>query len=323
MKRITLIMIPDQTKKVRQFRIPSALIKIGFLASLSAFSVLGFLLFDYLELRSIRSQHHRLIAENQHLKGEAQILMGHLEEVKHSLRRVQDYTSKLSDLVNFRVKKVSRKTGIGPLTNEEFKQATSSTNDDQKTENLIPLGINIDKLILRPVFEGLSTIGRRSTRQAVELQHLLSTLSQKKSLLSSIPSISPVRGWVTSKFGYRISPFTGKRALHKGIDIAAPVGTPIRAPADGVAIFSGAKAGFGNFVMIAHYGSGIVTGYGHNSQNMVRAGQKVSRGDQIGSVGMTGRSTGPHLHYEVWVNGQPTNPRKFILNPTASYALSN
>jgi len=283
----------------------------------------GFFVFDYVQLREMRRGHLDLIAENQHLKGEAHILMGNLEEVKRSLRRIQDYTKKLGELVSLKVNNVSRKTGIGPLSAEEFsiqKQPHHSSEADVKAQ--IPLGINIENLIFRPVIKKLAGIQRQSDHQAVELQHLLSTLSQKKSLLSSIPSVSPVNGWITSSFGMRISPFTGKKSMHKAIDIAAPVGTPIVAPADGVVIFSGAKVGFGNFIMIAHYGYGIVTRYGHNAQNMVQAGQTVKRGEQIATVGMTGRTTGPHLHYETWVNGRAVNPKKFILDINIDF-LSN
>jgi len=101
--------------------------------------------------------------------------------------------------------------------------------------------------------------------------------------------------------------------MHFGIDVASPVGTPICAPADGVVIFTGAKEGFGNFIMIAH-GYGIVSRYGHNAQNLVQPGQSIKRGEQIATVGMSGRTTGPHLHYEVIVDGRPANPKKFILD---------
>src|SRR6185312_3091128 len=148
---------------------------------------------------------------------------------------------------------------------------------------------------------------------ALELQRLLSTLSQQKSLLSSIPSVAPVDGWITSGYGIRVSPFTGERTMHSGLDIAAPVGTPILAPADGVVIFTGAKAGYGNFIMIAH-GYGVVTRYGHNHQNMVQPGQKIARGEQIATVGDSGRTTGPHVHYEIVVNGKTNDPKKFILD---------
>ena len=92
------------------------------------------------------------------------------------------------------------------------------------------------------------------------------------------------------------------------------------APADGVVIFTGAKAGFGNFIMIAH-GYGVVTRYGHNHQNLVQPGQKVGRGEQIGTVGETGRATGPHLHYEVVINGKLENPQKFILDMADIYRI--
>ena len=115
--------------------------------------------------------------------------------------------------------------------------------------------------------------------------------------------------------------FTGKKSFHKGLDIAASVGTPIYAPASGVVVFSGKKSGFGNFVMIAHSSHGIVTSYGHNSENLVRVGQAVVRGEQIANVGNTGNSTGSHLHYEVHVNGRAVNPLKFIITPLSKVAL--
>ena len=316
LKRLTIMLIPGGTAQTRNYSVPTLLIRLLAGASLVLSVAGGFFILDYLQLRKMRSNHLNLIAENQHLKGEAHILMGNLDEVKKSLRRIRDYTGKLGEIVNLRVNNVSRKTGIGPLSEEEFSMHKEpySQNSDASVAARIPLGINPDKLIFKPVFRELGVIQNQSDRQAIELQHLLSALSRKKSLLSSVPSISPVDGWITSGFGYRTSPFTGQKSMHKAIDIAAPVGTPILAPADGVVIFSGSKAGFGNFVMIAHYGYGIVTRFGHNAQNMVQAGQKVHRGEQIATVGMTGRTTGPHLHYETWVNGRAVDPRKFILD---------
>ncbi len=307
-------MIPDNANEMKRISIPRIVFKLGFVTSLALFCLLGFLVFDYLQLRTIRNNYNTIVAENQHLKGEAQILMSNLETVKGSLRRVKDYTGKLGDLVSFRAKTVSKKTGIGPLSPEEYKSSVEIDKDASVTSRQnMPIGINLDKLIFRPVLDQLNWLGNEANRQALELQHLLSTLSQKKSMLASIPSVRPVNGWITSNFGRRISPFSGKSSLHRGIDVAAQIGTPIYAPADGVVIFSGLKAGFGNFIMIAH-GYGVVTRYGHNAQNMVQAGQKIKRGEQIGTVGMSGRTTGPHLHYEVWLNGRAVNPRKFILH---------
>lgn len=311
MKRLTILIIPENASQTRQVKIPHVVLRTISIFSLLAISFIGYLIFDYVELRSIRNSYRDIVAENQGLKGEARLLMSNLEEVKSALSRVQDYSTKLGDLTQLKVKRFSRKTGIGPLTPEEYKYAKQGK-EENSSQNL-PLGIDMDKLVFRSVFDRVKSIGNRANRNALELQKLLSTLSQQKSLLSSIPSASPVDGWITSGFGPRISPFTGQKTMHKGIDVAAPMGTAIYAPADGVVIFSGAKAGFGNFIMIAH-GYGVVSRFGHNAQNMVQPGQKVKRGDQIGTVGMTGRSTGPHLHYEILVNGRYEDPKKFILD---------
>ena len=144
-------------------------------------------------------------------------------------------------------------------------------------------------------------------------KELVEYLEDQKSLLASTPSIWPVRGWLTSTFGYRTSPFTGRREMHKGLDIATRSGTPIIAPADGLVVFSGREGGFGNMIVIDH-GYGITTRYGHCSALDAKLGQKIKRGDVIARVGNTGRSTGPHVHYEVAVNGVPVNPSRYILN---------
>ncbi len=319
MRRIQILIIPDGANATRQFSVPRLVVNLLAVAAFFLASITGFLFFDYFQLRQLRQSYFEVIAENEGLKGEARLLMTNLEDVKRSLRRVHDYSTQLGELTQVRVERVSKETGIGPLTAEEMSIAKKQTDESQQQgakpdgSNAFPLGINMEKLIFRPVFSQLESIGREANKNALELQHLLSDLSQQKTLLLSIPSITPVSGWITSGFGSRISPFTGQKAMHLGIDVASPVGTPIYAPADGVVIFSGAKEGYGNFLMIAH-GYGIVSRYGHNAQNLVHAGQKIRRGDQIATVGMSGRTTGPHLHYEILVNSRPVNPRKFILD---------
>lgn len=138
-------------------------------------------------------------------------------------------------------------------------------------------------------------------------------LLDKDSILKSTPSSLPVRGWVTSYFGQRLSPVAGVIKMHEGIDIGAPSGTKITAPADGIVTFSGNKPGFGNFVQIDH-GYGIETLYAHASQTIARSGQRINRGTPIALVGNTGYSTGPHLHYEVRVNGIAVDPLYFVID---------
>jgi murein DD-endopeptidase MepM/ murein hydrolase activator NlpD len=144
-------------------------------------------------------------------------------------------------------------------------------------------------------------------------ESLMEDLDEKKNLLASTPAIRPTKGVRTSRFGKRKSPFTGLLELHKGLDIAGPVGTPVVASADGRITFAGRRGGFGLMVVIDH-GHGLSTRYAHMDATLKQAGETVRRGDKIGLMGNTGRSTGPHLHYEVHLNGVPVDPETYILN---------
>jgi len=140
-------------------------------------------------------------------------------------------------------------------------------------------------------------------------------LQEKVERLLATPSIIPTRGFISSNFGFRYNPFSGSRTFHAGIDIANRVGTKIFAPADGLVTYTGSLGGFGNVVRIEH-GFGIVTKYGHNSKITVKKGDRVKRGDLIAEMGSSGRSTGPHLHYQVEMKGRSVNPKHFILEDT-------
>jgi murein DD-endopeptidase MepM/ murein hydrolase activator NlpD len=127
----------------------------------------------------------------------------------------------------------------------------------------------------------------------------------------SAPDIWPVEGQITGSFGERIDPFNGEGAFHSGVDISSSYGQPVIAPADGVVEFADFLGGYGRMIVLDH-GHAITTRYGHLSGVAVVAGQSVHRGDTIGYVGLTGRSTGPHLHYEVRINDTPVNPHKYL-----------
>jgi murein DD-endopeptidase MepM/ murein hydrolase activator NlpD len=128
---------------------------------------------------------------------------------------------------------------------------------------------------------------------------------------NSAPNLWPVEGQITGSFGERIDPFNGEGAFHSGVDISSSVGSPVIAPADGVVTFADFQGGYGRAIVVDH-GHGITTRYGHLSSFAVTAGQSIQRGDTIGYVGLSGRSTGPHLHYEVRINDVPVNPYKYL-----------
>jgi murein DD-endopeptidase MepM/ murein hydrolase activator NlpD len=145
----------------------------------------------------------------------------------------------------------------------------------------------------------------------VSQEELQGFLNDQRSLLGARPSGWPVKGWVTSDFGVRRDPFDGQRRMHEGLDISTRTGTPVRATAGGIVREVGVEPGYGMLVVIDH-GYGISTAFGHNSRILVKVGQRVRRGDLIANAGNTGRSSGPHVHYEVRLNGVPVNPNKYL-----------
>jgi len=139
----------------------------------------------------------------------------------------------------------------------------------------------------------------------------LGMFSNPQFVRTTFPSIWPVRGQITAGFGQRMDPFSGEGAFHPGVDISVPFGTKVEAAADGIVLEAGPESGYGNQVLIDH-GYGLTTKYGHLSKIFVVVGQELKRGQVLGAVGMTGKTTGPHLHYEVHVHDTPVNPARYL-----------
>lgn len=331
-KKITLFIVSNQNGQTRKLVISAIWLKAG--AFLGAVVVLIFAagMVDYfgLLLQSLENKHLR--TENAQLIKQFQVVEGKVSSLENSLERVKTFTTKLKLITNVdaddRVTKLT--VGNKPVPGqqvEEFEpmdQRSSSENLAAQDEIFQPpqnlnaakgemaeqpasnkdygsLVVRIDKAVNETQLKEQSVID------------LWESLSERQSLINATPNIKPARGWLTSRFGYRVSPFSGKAALHAGLDIAAAPGSPIYAPADGVVSFAGYDQGYGKLVSIDH-GYGVTTRFGHTSQIYVQVGQKISKWDVIAAVGNTGRSTGPHLHYEVRINGTSVDPINFILD---------
>ena len=160
--------------------------------------------------------------------------------------------------------------------------------------------------VLRDLLQGLEN-GLRYVRRDVE---------RREALAASTPSIWPAHGWLTGSFGGRSDPFTGEPGFHQGIDISTEKGQPVFATADGTVEAASYTGDYGNLIQLRH-GFGLATRYGHLGAFAVKPGQHIRRGDIIGYVGSTGRSTGSHLHYEIVANGNPLNPLQLLTQPTA------
>ncbi len=181
--------------------------------------------------------------------------------------------------------------------------------------NLVPAlgGAEPSEALAEPsLTERIDRLALDMARSGQQLDLLESLLSGQEIDASLTPSGMPVRsGYASSGFGHRIDPFTGGNQYHLGIDFSGPRGADILSVADGVVVFSGRYAGYGNMVDVDH-GNGYMTRYAHNERNLVQVGERVRAGDVIAKMGRTGRATGTHVHFEVWRNGRAINPRQFL-----------
>jgi murein DD-endopeptidase MepM/ murein hydrolase activator NlpD len=169
-----------------------------------------------------------------------------------------------------------------------------------------------------PLQSGIDNLSAEFDRQQAQLDVLENLLRDRKIENALLPSGMPVtQGYIASGFGDRSDPFDGHQAVHMGVDFAAPEGTPVSAVADGVVTYSGDRSGYGNVVEIDH-GNGYMTRYAHNSTLVAAVGTRVHAGQVIAKVGSTGRSTGPHCHFEVWLNGRAVNPMAYVKSTRAA-----
>jgi murein DD-endopeptidase MepM/ murein hydrolase activator NlpD len=295
----TLIVVPHAKAQFRKFQVSVRLLKraawTGGIVTVVSTAVLTAVLYDYSRLRSNRAELERLRAENQML-----------QPFKDSTPKLQQQVLQLQSLVN--------KLGVMAGVEQTIPGAPSASLGGVGGATSMELAAPSKDLSPDALHEMDRTLASLSERS----KQLEVIYRDQKLLLASTPSVWPVRGYLSAGFGNRIDPFTGLKDFHPGIDISTPIGTKVLAPADGVVISCGEKGAYGNAIQVDH-GYDIVTRYGHLSGFNVKPGQRVHRGDVLGFVGSTGRSTAPHLHYEVWVRDQTQNPIHFILDEYRSF----
>jgi len=199
-----------------------------------------------------------------------------------------------------------RALSVGPLDEREDDVPPEEPRDFYATEDLFT---SDGLFLLQAIGRDLQGVGAQIEEQLAGLEQLQKEVAARQRYLAAIPSRWPLSGRITSRYGYRRSPFGREQEFHDGLDIAARRGSPVVAAGAGKVTFTGWKSGYGLSVIIDH-GYGYRTLYGHNSSVVVKVGQTVKKGDVVSRVGSTGRSTGPHLHFTVFYNGNTINPEK-------------
>jgi murein DD-endopeptidase MepM/ murein hydrolase activator NlpD len=306
-KHISFLVLGGSGKLIRHFYLGYRWVAAAVVLLLSAGAVFGYGVYDYIRL-------HHLLADKQDLE---QVLERQTDHVSHQRKQIQTFAMEINTL----------KERLVTLDQLEKKIRIVASLDTKDTQDALfgvggptpeDIDTNIDlsekhTMMLRQMHSQVSKLDGATEAKKASLTDLLKDLEQQKNVLAHTPTIRPTEGWISSSFGYRISPFTKKKEFHKGLDIANHKGTPIVATADGVVAFSGRRGQFGNIVIIDN-GYGVTTSFAHLNKALKKRGDRVKRGDVIAQMGSTGRSTGPHLHYEVHLNGVPVNPKKYIMN---------
>ena len=291
-KFYTIMIVPHAADKSRRVRVSKNLV-VSSAVFLGVLLLSGVLLPHFV----IRTTYlswvtSRLARQNAELKKTTQEIDLALNDLR---RKMSDFETRASQMG----------TALGVANLPVTHQAAAGGGTD--LQNLSPLDG------ARFVQGELKVLRERSENLQDSLQLLDAAYEKQAAYLASTPSIIPVRGLYGNGYGWRKDPFTGERDFHQGLDIAAAPGAKVVAPADGIVTMAGPTGGYGNFLVISH-GYGVVTHYGHLMDFVVHPGQRVHRGDLIAHVGTTGRSTGPHLHYEVVVHQRAVDPTRYILD---------
>lgn len=321
-KSYTILLVPDRDAKVKKIRLEHRmLVRVGMAFGVVVLALIG-MLAHYFQVVGKVAENELIRAENLELQNrwrEAEQKFAHINDELDRVKRLNANLRHITSLTD-PDRKISMPTPEPGQPPPEYVGGAPQPMQAQAGMGG-PLAGGEGRMIADgdarspddpDLLKSLDTLDKKVKAQEQEARALKSYFEDQQALLASAPSIWPVRGWVTSDYSVRLDPYTGEKMMHEGIDVAAGLGTPVRAPADGTVVFAGQEGGYGHVLVLDH-GYGLKTRYGHLSRIDVKVGEKVKRGEFIAAVGNTGRSTGPHLHYEVRVNGVADNPRKFIL----------
>jgi len=292
-KAFSIVFVPHSKSGSKTLAVSKRTLKLVVGGTALAVLLLAGFLVDYFTMSHARASSRRLLKENQAQAQELKDYELTVDRLKKSLDSLESYAKKLNVMAGLKADGI-KEVGIG--------------DGSPSLQSSVPQVLTPPKLSV----ETVNGLNQKAQDVGKNLSTLVIFFENQKARLASTPTIWPTMGWVVGYFGPRADPFTDKPAYHYGMDIATNEGAPIVAPADGLVVQVKNGVTTGNMILLSH-SLDISTAYFHLSKFLVREGQRVRRGDVIGLVGRTGKALGPHLHYEVRVNGQPVNPVRYIL----------
>ena len=307
--RFTLMLIPDAHSNVRRLQVRRRTLYWAVCGGLLIFSLLSLFFVHYSYVLSQVFVADALQQDNVVLREQIQALNEAVEEADARLQDIRRFEEKHRSITDLNDE--GRALSMGLVVHSDGSTG-SEQGDTIGVEGADLQLFHLGTAILNSRLMGLPT---EIDNQIKDVGDLVDFIQTQSALLANTPSIWPVKGWVTSPFGPRNDPFnplSGDQVMHLGTDIAAPHGAAVNAPAGALVVFTGERGVHGQTIVLDH-GFGLATHYSHLSSILVKPGDRVTRDQQIGSVGTTGQSTGPHLHYEIRQYGIPVHPRRFVL----------
>jgi murein DD-endopeptidase MepM/ murein hydrolase activator NlpD len=306
-KYYTLMIIPHGKEKVSKIQIPRWGIHLLLCFAGVIFFIAAILTFSYSQNFS------RLSAEVQELERLRQVTLEQQNQIISLEAKVEDLNGEAMHMQSKLAEVKELEVVIREMVGLEQKKKTADQIESAAPRAQAFTASRGGDHALNPEDEAYSweTIDMIIESTTQDLNQLVSDVAERLEYMEAVPSRWPVKGRVTSGFGFRRSPFGGGREFHNGVDIAASTGTPVKAAGKGKVIFAGSRSGYGRTVIINH-GYGFKSLYAHNSSLLVKAGQWVEAEQVIARVGSTGRSTGPHLHFTIEVNGKAVNPYNYL-----------
>lgn len=311
----TVMILPAMTSSAYSFSISRHRAKVVGSLLVVLLLLLGSLVVHYVMLSRRAATLDALLVENQDQRAQIATFLSRVDDLNLEMARLREFDVKLRIMTDL----PPATLGVGGETPIAPAPGAPGARQGERSKRPAPNqeGMNRPDPIGRPdpthrLDQHLTRLRTEVSRQAASFGELTRVVNHRTARLAAAPSIWPVRGWITSGYGLRVSPFTDMLAMHNGMDITAKMGSPFMAPGAGVVTAVGYDPDLGRKIMIDH-GAGVETVYGHLSKTYVVVGQRVTRRQVIGAVGSTGMSTGPHLHYEVRVNRTPVNPLDYIV----------
>jgi murein DD-endopeptidase MepM/ murein hydrolase activator NlpD len=289
---MTVMVVPQKNGSIIRFNLSAFTINVS-LISLACF-IMGsfFLINDYFHVKDLEKNQIEIQQNIMIQKFRMKEILNSLSLDRLQLEELKDFEKKLRVISGFR--DISPRVRFAG-NNTGFKIFQNSLNDEI------------------PFLETLEQLDYELKTRQIEFFQLEAYIQEQKDRLNRTPSVTPMKGYISSRFGQRNDPLTGKRRQHNGLDIVNNMFTPIISPADGVVVGTMSDPSFGYFLVIDH-GYNIVTRYGHIAKSEVKVGQFIKKGDLIARMGNAGRSSGPHLHYEILIKDRYVNPEQYVLN---------